>query len=249
MKIMDNGKLGKFLAELRKEKGLTQEQLAELINSDNKTISKWETGRYTPSVDYITKLSELYNISTVEIMQCKRNTIEESIDEEKDKNLLNNIAKYNNIIKRRTICFGLIILITVTMTFIITIYNIKSHEWRVVDLTESNDKYYVEGNIIYNNNTIIYNIKELQLSSDYIGTIKEPKVKHIEISLYYDDKQIILKSDEYEEAIFIHKALQNVFLSEKVDCKYKKDGQIKIVITYYEKNDDKNTEVILLNEK
>lgn len=41
---MDLIKIGKFIAELRKENGLTQEQLGDKIGVTNKTISRWETG-------------------------------------------------------------------------------------------------------------------------------------------------------------------------------------------------------------
>ena len=45
---MDTVKMGKFLKELRKEKGLTQEQLGEKIGVTNKTVSRWENGNYFP---------------------------------------------------------------------------------------------------------------------------------------------------------------------------------------------------------
>ena len=48
---MDLMKTGKFIADLRKEKGLTQEQLGEKIGVTNKTVSRWETGVYLPPVD------------------------------------------------------------------------------------------------------------------------------------------------------------------------------------------------------
>lgn len=41
---MDQIKIGKFIAEMRKKQGLTQRQLAEQLNVTDKTISKWETG-------------------------------------------------------------------------------------------------------------------------------------------------------------------------------------------------------------
>ena len=41
---MDLVKIGKFISELRKEKGLTQEQLGEKVGVTNKTVSRWETG-------------------------------------------------------------------------------------------------------------------------------------------------------------------------------------------------------------
>lgn len=41
---MDNVRTGKLIAELRKKKGLTQQDLADQLNLSNKTISKWESG-------------------------------------------------------------------------------------------------------------------------------------------------------------------------------------------------------------
>jgi transcriptional regulator with XRE-family HTH domain len=43
-KHMDQKKIGQFLQTLRKEKELTQEQLAEKFNVSNRTVSRWETG-------------------------------------------------------------------------------------------------------------------------------------------------------------------------------------------------------------
>ena len=45
---MNQIKIGKFIAALRKEKGMTQEQLGEKLGVTNKTISRWENGNYMP---------------------------------------------------------------------------------------------------------------------------------------------------------------------------------------------------------
>ena len=47
---MDQIKIGKFIAELRKNKNLTQEQLGELLGVNNITISRWETGKNMPDI-------------------------------------------------------------------------------------------------------------------------------------------------------------------------------------------------------
>ena len=47
--------IGKFISGLRKEQGLTQEQLGEKIGVTNKTISRWETGTYLPPADALQK--------------------------------------------------------------------------------------------------------------------------------------------------------------------------------------------------
>lgn len=56
---MDLVRIGGFLRQLRKEHGLTQEQLGEKVGATNKTISRWETGVYMPPVECLAMLSEL----------------------------------------------------------------------------------------------------------------------------------------------------------------------------------------------
>ena len=69
---MDTVKIGKFLKELRKEKGLTQEQLGEKVGVTNKTVSRWETGAYMPPVECLVILSDIYTVSINEIVAGQR---------------------------------------------------------------------------------------------------------------------------------------------------------------------------------
>ena len=69
---MDQKKIGLFLKELRKEKNITQELLAEKLNVSNKTISRWETGNNMPDISLLVELSEFYNISIPEIIDGER---------------------------------------------------------------------------------------------------------------------------------------------------------------------------------
>ena len=71
---MDQIQIGKFIAKLRKEQGLTQEQLGEKIGVTNKTVSRWETGVYLPPADAMLALGELFNVSVNEILSGKRLT-------------------------------------------------------------------------------------------------------------------------------------------------------------------------------
>lgn len=69
---MDLTKIGKFIAELRKEKGLTQEQFGEKVGVTNKTVSRWETGTYLPPADVLLIMSELFGVSINELLSGKR---------------------------------------------------------------------------------------------------------------------------------------------------------------------------------
>ena len=69
---MDQAKIGKFLAELRKEQEMTQEQLAEKLNVARRTVSRWETGNNMPDIDILIELSDLYAVDLREILTGER---------------------------------------------------------------------------------------------------------------------------------------------------------------------------------
>lgn len=61
---MEAASVGKRIAELRKQEGLTQKQLADKLGVSNKAISKWETGEGFPDITMIPKLSAIFNVSS-----------------------------------------------------------------------------------------------------------------------------------------------------------------------------------------
>ena len=69
---MDQVKIGAFLKELRTEKGLTQLQLAEQLNTTNRSVSRWETGSTLPDISILVELARLYIINNKEIRQITR---------------------------------------------------------------------------------------------------------------------------------------------------------------------------------
>ena len=71
---MDIVKTGEFIAKLRKEKGLTQEQFGDNMGVTNKTVSRWETGKYLPPADVLLLMSELFDVSINELLTGQRLT-------------------------------------------------------------------------------------------------------------------------------------------------------------------------------
>ncbi len=69
---MDSKKTGLFLKELRKEKGFTQEQLAEQFHVSNRTVSRWETGSNMPDLSVLVELAEFYDVDIKEIIDGER---------------------------------------------------------------------------------------------------------------------------------------------------------------------------------
>ena len=73
--------LGEKLFELRKEKNLSQEVVAEKLNVTRQTVSKWETNQSTPDFDKILPICELYGISTEELLKGEQQNSEKEESE------------------------------------------------------------------------------------------------------------------------------------------------------------------------
>ena len=69
---MDQIKVGSFLKDLRREKGITQEQLAEELGVSGRTISRWETGNNMPDIGLLVEIAEYFDVSIPEIIKGER---------------------------------------------------------------------------------------------------------------------------------------------------------------------------------
>ena len=69
---MNQKKIGRFLKELRKEMGITQEEFAEKLDVSSRTISRWETGANMPDISLLVNIAEIFNVSIPEIINGER---------------------------------------------------------------------------------------------------------------------------------------------------------------------------------
>ena len=103
---MDPEKIGKFICQLRKEKNLSQYQLAELIPISRQGVSKWERGVTTPDTQTLIQLSEMFDVSINELLKGERlqeNTIEDL--EKTTLSILDQSNKKTKVIKRISIIY------------------------------------------------------------------------------------------------------------------------------------------------
>ena len=95
---MDLVKMGVFLKELRKEKNITQEQLAEKMGVARRTVSRWETGANMPDMDILIDISDFYGVDLREILDGERKN--DHMDKE-TKEMVLKVAEYENEGKKR----------------------------------------------------------------------------------------------------------------------------------------------------
>ena len=126
---MDLDKIGKFIALNRKNKGLTQEQLAEKLGVTNKTISRWETGKYMPDLSLLKPLSEELGITLNELLSGEK-IEEQKIVENTERNILNTIDYSSKKVENehKKISIILMILGAIISISALTIFN-KESSW------------------------------------------------------------------------------------------------------------------------
>lgn len=74
---MNQEEIGKFISSCRKDKGLTQMQLAEMLNITNRAVSKWETGKSCPDVSIMLELCDILGITVNELLSGERIVMED----------------------------------------------------------------------------------------------------------------------------------------------------------------------------
>lgn len=120
---MDTLKIGQFIAKNRKEKKLTQEQLAKKLGVTAKTISRWENGNYMPDISMLKPLSEELGITLNDLLSGEK-VEKEYYQEKSEENILNTIDYSNTkiinnyrLIGSILIIFGIFISITALTIF------------------------------------------------------------------------------------------------------------------------------------
>ncbi len=90
---MDQQKIGQFLRECRKEKGITQEQLAEMLGVTNRSVSRWENGSNLPDLDILIEMADYYDVELRELLDGERKS--EKMNRELEETVLK-VAEYSN---------------------------------------------------------------------------------------------------------------------------------------------------------
>lgn len=89
---LDQIKIGKFIADLRKELHLTQKQLAEELNISDKTVSKWECGKGLPEVSLMLPLCSALKINVNELLSGEKLS-DNNYHEKAEENVMNLIRE------------------------------------------------------------------------------------------------------------------------------------------------------------
>ena len=122
---MDSQKLGSFITEMRKRKGLTQRELAEQLNLTDKAVSKWERGLGLPDLKMIEPLAQALGVSVLDIMRGEC-TEQKTVPKDHASRVLSDVIDIvlveRKLIRRNTTIACLAVLAIVSTVFLIDIH-------------------------------------------------------------------------------------------------------------------------------
>ena len=101
---------GKFISKKRKEKSLTQEQLAEKLGVSNKTVSKWETGKCMPDYSVVKTLCDELEITVAELMDGEKSE-EKSVRTYDEEQIMDLLKKTQNLEKQKELLYGILLIV------------------------------------------------------------------------------------------------------------------------------------------
>ena len=224
---MDQQKIGSFLKELRMEKGLTQAELAEKLNTTNRSVSRWETGNTMPDISVLIELAEFYGVDIKEILDGERQS--ESMNED-TKLTAQKVAEYSEKkSKKKTakvIILMLIPIIALTVLLVI-VFSSRSVEvlpenytsYGQVDLDKTGTD-----NII--NDYIIANMPESEENCHNFSNIKVFSTEQKNDGEYYVYAWV------YEAAYSYKNGVLNEESASSYPCSFelkKENGDLKVI--------------------
>ena len=101
---------GKFIAHKRREKNLTQEQLAEKLGVSNKTVSKWETGKCMPDYSVVKALCDELEITVAELMDGE-SAGDKSVRGYDDEQIMDLLKRTQELEKQKNLLYGILLIV------------------------------------------------------------------------------------------------------------------------------------------
>lgn len=239
---MDQVKIGEFITKLRKEKGLTQDELGEQLGISGKSVSKWERGVHLPDLNNLIPLAEILGVSVNDLLN---GGVSDTNDINNDNIVVGNIKAYSNKYKKKYIFmfFAFIIMVVLLISSIYFFSNYNKNKIYYVSGESAN--YYLNGYFILSPERNLLIIRKIEYNDDNVGTENEPNLSNINILVYLDELVLGSYNNDYignNSDDIITNILKNIsfVIDDKTigELDIHSDSKLRIVIEYIEKDGD-----------
>ena len=236
---MTNNKIGSFIATLRKEKGLTQVQLAEKLNVTDKAVSRWETGKGLPESPLLIPLANALGITVNELLTGEK-IPEEAFTQKSDDNLVVAVQKTEKAVKQgKTVKLFLIVAIIICILSIwLLIKNVIDAQNTVTYVGDFSTKNRIavtellidldSRNSYFSENTVC---TDIDIRLDENGNFKHAEIIMNDESLHEYIKLVLLSPSEQPEQL-------SYIITKKYSYYSTEDGILYSDLCVFLKNED-----------
>ena len=245
---MEKNKIGLFIATKRKEKGLTQQELGNLLYVTDKAISKWERGISLPDITLLNKLANILDVSINDILNGEKTNKEINITKELEK--INQKITNNN--HKHKIKLLTIVAILISIIFILIFINISfGYKNKIVNYNHAGISKKIEIGIPRTSHIPKYNDKSYSFKNIRNKNILENEIKKYLKTLTYKtcNNTIYYYNEKYDYSITDYNVTNHLIYNtitytianhdycnlEKINEYTKKLGSLKIMRTMNEK--------------
>jgi len=203
--------IGATIKELRKRSGMSQQELADKLNTTNFTISKWENNITTPDIYYLKNISKIFKITIDDLMN-------------------NNIDKRNT---DKTKIIAGIAVIELIIIIVISAIAINNNKITIQNLSSTNNDISLKGILIANKSVSLLEINNIEYVDKNTGTALETIPEFVSIIIKANKDTIINKNIENTDKESIYELLKKTNISYQSKNKIK---DLSLIIKYHMNN-------------
>jgi len=240
---MDQKKIGEFITRLRKEKGLTQEELADKLKVSSKSVSRWETGVNMPDYSILNSICAEFNINVLELLNGEKKKENNKVFEE--------YMRFKEKANKKRILLIFFISFLIVIISLLGIYFVNSYKKvAVYQLTGENENFsYSNGLLLTSNIKNVLQTGNLDISNNKITkdnitdiSFAYKRENNYYLVVSYNDNTLISEDYGYNE-IFDDYTLEQILKNLYLIISYQYDDTIKTDIVKI------NLEKIMNNDK
>ena len=234
---MNQEKIGKFIADLRKQKKLTQTELAKRIGVSNKAVSKWECGNAIPDYGVFENLCKEFDISVNELLNGEKDM--------KDDKVIGEYMKMKGKKNRVKIIVILVISFLVVLSSVLSIYFVNSYDkTNIYELSGVTDNFSFDGGLLVSSNIKnIFQKGTIQIKNNFIN---KEDIAESYFAFKLDDKLYKLFDYNNRVSISVEKYGQDLIIPTEMKDYIPKN--LYLVVIYY-KDENVHTETIKIKAK
>lgn len=229
---MTEDSFGKTLAKLRKERKLTQQELADLLHVTNKTISKWETNTTAPDIDTLKRISQVLKVPVDVLLGNSKLTI------------TNKNSKHKLTKKKLILILSLVLVIIYFIYYLTSIFITKTKSYSLIS---GDERFEIVGNITTEGNQYYLSLVVRGINDREFDSIV---INNAEYSIIISDKIIYNNGDVASMTILTDNQSLSKYISKiSINHNDKKSKYLKDVlenglilqIEYIDENNQKDT--------